>query len=87
MKGLGLSGTRSAIRGLTRASLRTTEDGRPPRHDWDHSQPRPSLWQLTTRPPRGRSGSQLPVEVGVSVCVWAGRMAVGVRQSQVMDLQ
>ena len=61
-----------AVRELVRSS-RTSADSicgpratavRPAMY-WDQSGPRPSLWQLTTRPPRaanGRSGSQLPVE-------------------------
>jgi hypothetical protein len=45
---------------------------RPPRQNWDPGDPRRSLWQLTTRPPRAStdgwgSGSQLPVENGVFV--------------------
>ena len=39
--------------------------------------PSPGLVQLTTRPPRIRSRSQLPFGAGVSVCVQAGRTAAG----------
>ena len=48
---------RSAIRALLRSDLRTGIECRPPRRHWARSGPRHSLWQLTTRPPRGRSGS------------------------------
>ncbi len=47
---------------------------------------RRSLWQLTTRPPRIRSGSQLPVETGVSIFVRAGRTASGRQDAQVAGL-
>src|SRR5450755_1331573 len=68
----------SAIHGPLRSGLRTRHDRRPPRHRWDRADPRRSWWQLTTRPPRGRSGSQLPVECRVVVSVRAGRTAVKV---------
>lgn len=53
---------RSAVHGAQRTDLRTGDNRRPPRRHWDQSGPRPSLWQLTTRPPRSSSGSQLPVK-------------------------
>ena len=70
------SETRSAIHSAARASLRTTGGRRPPHRYWVLSDARPSLWQLTTRPPRGRSGSQLPVEAGCQSSVRAGRTKV-----------
>jgi hypothetical protein len=67
----------SAFRGTGRTHLRTTGERRPPRHLWDQSDPRPFLWQLTTRPPRcGRSGSQLPGESRFEMLGQAGRTAV-----------
>jgi hypothetical protein len=71
------SASRSAIRGLPRSDLRTGIERRPPRHSWDRADPWRTLWQLTTRPPRIRSGSQLPVKTGVSMFVRAGRTATG----------
>lgn len=38
----------SAIPGTARTGSRTAANRRPPRHDWDRSDPRPSWWQLTT---------------------------------------
>ena len=59
------SETRSANRGTARTRLRTTAGRRPPRQHWDSGDPRLSLWQPLTRPPRsGSSGSQLPVDTG-----------------------
>ena len=70
----------SAIPRAGRTPLRTSSSGRPPRPHGPFLILSPSWWQLTTRPPRGRSGSQLPVEGGVSVCVRAGR--TGIRRLQ-----
>jgi hypothetical protein len=57
----------SATPRIGRTRLRTSSSGRPPRPHRLFLIPSPSWWQLTTRPPRIRSGSQLPVEAGVSV--------------------
>lgn len=69
----------SAIPGTARTCSRTAVESHPPRQDWDSSHPGHPLWQLTTRPPRVRSGSQLPVEAGVLICVRAGR-TVAIRE-------
>lgn len=67
----------SAIPHPGRTRLRTSSSGRPPRPHGLFLILSPSWWQLTTRPPRIRSGSQLPVVAGVSVCVQAGRTVIG----------
>jgi hypothetical protein len=76
------SAYRSGIRGLLRSDLRTGIECRPPRKHWDRSRPRHSLWQLTTRPPRSRSGSQLPVKDRGVIFVRAGRTAVRLGNSR-----
>jgi hypothetical protein len=76
----------SAIRGAARTGPRTVGGRHPPRHCWDQWQPRRSLWQLTTRSPRIRSGSQLSVAAGVLICVRAGRTAVGGQERQLVEL-
>ena len=80
------SAGRSAFHRPARTGLRTTCDRRPPRPHGLFAVPRRSLWQLTTRPPRIRSGSQLPVETGVSFFVRAGRTATGRQEHQVAGL-
>ena len=49
--GLGWSTKWSGVCGPVRSGLRTTGARRPPRHDWDQSRSRRSLWQLTYLPP------------------------------------
>jgi hypothetical protein len=66
----------SAIPRAGRTRLRTSSSGRPPRPHWFFLILSPSWWQPTTRPPRIRSGSQLPVEAKVSVCIRAGRTGI-----------
>ena len=63
----------SAIPSARRTRFRTSSSGRRPRPHGCFLILEPSWWQLTTRPPRGRSGSQLPVEAGVLIWVRAGR--------------
>jgi len=76
------STNRSVKCATARTGLRTNCGRRPPRHYWDQGLPWRSLWQLTTRPPRGRSGSQLPVEDRGVICVRAGRTAVRLGNSR-----
>jgi hypothetical protein len=76
----------SATRRVGRTRLRTSSSGRPPRPHRLFLIPARSLWQLTTRPPRIRSGSQLPVETGVSMFVRAGRAKSGRQELQVTGL-
>ena len=76
----------SAIPRGGRTRLRTSSSSRPPRPHRLSPILSPSLWQLTTRPPRIRSGSQLPVEVGVSIFVRAGRTATDRQDPQVGGL-
>ena len=83
--GSGRSARWSAVSGPARSGVRTTSNRRPPRHSWDQLHPRRSLWQLTTRPPRIRSGSQLPVEAGVSVFVRAGRTEAEAQNPQLVE--
>ena len=82
--------TRSAIRSAfhrpARTGLWTTCDRLPPRPYRLFLILSPSLWQLTTRPPRIRSDSQLPVETGVLICVRAGRTESGRQDLQVTGL-
>jgi len=70
---LNRTAARSATPRVGRTRLRTSSSGRPPRRHRLFLIPARSLWQLTTRPPRIRSGSQLPVETGVSIFVRARR--------------
>ena len=71
------STSRSGTRGTARTGLRTGSVSRTPRPHGLFEAPRPAWWQLTTRPPRGCSSSQLPVEAGVSIFVRAGRTIGG----------
>jgi hypothetical protein len=57
----------SAIPALARSALRTGLVRRPPRHGWGFVLRQPALWHRTTRPPRGRSGSPVPVGAGCDV--------------------
>jgi hypothetical protein len=51
----------SAIPALARSGLRTGLGRRPPRHGWVFVLSQPPYLHRTTRPPRGRSGSPVPV--------------------------
>lgn len=76
----------SATPRVGRTRLRTSSSGCPPRPRRLFLIPARSLWQLTTRPPRIRSGSQLPVETEVSIFVRAGRTESGRQDLQVTGL-
>jgi len=76
----------SATPRVGRTRSRTSSSGRPPRPNRLFLIPARSLRQLTTRPPRIRSGSQLPVETGVSIFVRAGQTESGRQDLQVTGL-
>jgi hypothetical protein len=75
------SSSRSGKYVSARPGLRTTLNRRPPRRCWDLGVWIASLWQPTTRPPHGRSGSRLPVEARGLFLVLAGRTAVSIKRS------
>jgi hypothetical protein len=70
------SAAQSGKCGPERSGLRTTSEGRPPRHCWHFGVMVASLWQPITRPPHGRSGNRLPVEAEVPISLVAGRAAL-----------
>jgi len=76
----------SAIPRGGRTGLRTGSSSRPPRPHRLFLILSPSWWQLTTRPPRIRSGSQLPVEAGMFIFGRAGRTESGSQRAQVAGL-